>query len=262
MTEKRYTFEDLLQIMETLRSEQGCPWDREQTHESIKKYMIEETYETLEALDSGDRRKFADELGDLLLQIVFHAQIAKEQGTFDIEDVISLICQKMVDRHTHVFGEMKADTADEVLDNWEQIKKKEKGLKSQTQVLKDVSTYLPALMRSYKIQDKASKVGFDWDNVKDAMEKVKEEINELEEVYNSENMEKIEEEVGDLLFAVVNVARFFKIQPELALTKTIEKFIRRFEYIERNSKKYNKKLEEMTLEEMDMLWNEAKTHNF
>ncbi|MCG8498972.1 MAG: nucleoside triphosphate pyrophosphohydrolase [Firmicutes bacterium] len=262
MTKKKYCFEDLLEIMEILRSEKGCPWDREQTHESMKRYLIEETYEALEALDSGDKRKFADELGDLLLQVVFHAQIGKEEGTFTIEDVISLICQKMIERHTHVFGQAHADTADQVLDNWEEIKKKEKRLESHTQVLKDVSSYLPALMRSYKVQGKAAKVGFDWDNVDGAMEKVHEEINELKEVYKSKNMEKMQEEIGDLLFAVVNVARFLKVQPELALTQTIEKFINRFEYIEENGSKYNKKMEEMTVEEMDRLWNEAKTHIF
>ena len=262
MTKKKYCFEDLLEIMEILRSEKGCPWDREQTHESMKRYLIEETYEALEALDSGDKRKFADELGDLLLQVVFHAQIGKEEGTFTIEDVISLICQKMIERHTHVFGQAHADTADQVLDNWEEIKKKEKRLESHTQVLKDVSSYLPALMRSYKVQDKAAKVGFDWDDVDGAMEKVHEEINELKEVYKSKNMEKMQEEIGDLLFAVVNVARFLKVQPELALTQTIEKFINRFEYIEKNGSKYNKKMEEMTMEEMDRLWNEAKTHIF
>jgi len=262
MTNKEYTFQDLLDIMQRLRSENGCPWDREQTHESLKKYLIEETYEVLEALDSGDKRKFADELGDLLLQIVFHAQIGKEEGTFDINDVIYMICHKMISRHTHVFGGSKADTADEVLVNWEGIKKKEKGLESHTQVLRDVSSYLPALMRSYKVQEKAAKVGFDWDKVEGAINKVHEEIKELENVYKTGNMGKIEEEIGDLLFAVVNVARFFKVQPELALTQTIEKFINRFEYIEQNSKRFNKKMEEMTIDEMDVLWNEAKTHIF
>ncbi len=258
MINKKYTFNDLLEIMSLLRSENGCPWDREQTHESLKKYLIEETYEVLEALDTGDKNKFADELGDLLLQIVFHAQIGKEEGTFDVDDVISMVCQKMIHRHTHVFGQASANTSEEVIDNWENIKKQEKGLESHTQVLKDVSTYLPALMRSYKVQDKAAKVGFDWDNVEGALMKVDEEIIEVKEVYKSNDLEKIEEEIGDLLFSVVNVARFFKIQPELSLTKTVEKFIRRFEYIEKNKFRFNKDLEEMTLEEMDLLWNEAK----
>ena len=262
MTEKKYTFQELVDIMELLRSEKGCPWDREQDHETLKKYLIEETYEVLEALDSRDKRKSADELGDLLLQIVFHAQIGKENGTFDITDVISMICQKMIDRHPHVFGTVKADTPDQVVDNWEEIKKKEKGLISHTQVLRDVSAYLPALMRSYKVQQKAAKVGFDWDDVSGAFDKVKEETREIEEVYNSKNMGKIEEEIGDLLFAVVNVARFFKVNPEIALTQTIEKFMNRFEYIEENSARFNKNMEEMTLDEMDLLWNEAKTHIF
>ncbi|WHH57610.1 nucleoside triphosphate pyrophosphohydrolase [Petroclostridium sp. X23] len=261
MTNKQYTFQELLDIMILLRSEKGCPWDREQTHESLKKYLIEETYEVLEALDSGDKHKFADELGDLLLQIVFHAQIGKEEGSFDINDVVSLVCQKMIDRHTHVFGQAKAETSDEVLDNWDEIKKKEKGLQNHTQVLKDVSTYLPALMRSYKVQQKAAKVGFDWDDVSGALDKVREEINEVEQVYKTENMGKIEDEIGDLLFAVVNVSRFLKIQPELALSGTIEKFISRFEYIENNCSKFDKKMEQLTLKEMDILWEEAKTHN-
>ncbi len=258
MINKKYSFNDLLEIMSLLRSENGCPWDREQTHESLKKYLIEETYEVLEALDTGDRNKFADELGDLLLQIVFHAQIGKEEGTFDVDDVISMVCQKMINRHTHVFGQANADTSEEVLDNWESIKKQEKGLESHTQVLKDVSSYLPALMRSYKVQDKAAKVGFDWENVDGALQKVDEEIDEVKEVYKSGNIERIEEEIGDLLFAVVNVARFLKVQPELSLMKTIEKFIYRFEYIEKNRFRFNEDLNEMTLEEMDLLWNEAK----
>lgn len=262
MTSKSYTFQNLLSIMERLRSSEGCPWDREQTHESLKKYMIEESYEALEALDSGDRHKFADELGDLLLQIVFHAQIGKEENTFDINDVISCVCQKMIDRHTHVFGKDKADTAEEVLDNWDKIKKKEKKLESHTQVLRDISHYLPALMRSYKVQQKAAKIGFDWEEVSGAIDKVKEEINEIKEVYKTGNVGKIQEEVGDLLFAVVNVSRFLEVHPELALSEAIEKFINRFEYIEKNSAKFNKKMEEMTMDEMDVLWNEAKTHVF
>ncbi|MGE4282582.1 MAG: nucleoside triphosphate pyrophosphohydrolase [Clostridia bacterium] len=262
MTNEQHTFQELLDIMELLRSEKGCPWDREQTHESLKKYLIEETYEVLEALDSGDKHKFADELGDLLLQIIFHAQIGKEAGTFDVNDVISIICQKMIDRHTHVFGKEKADTADEVLNNWDEIKKKEKGFENHTQVLKDISTYLPALMRSYKVQQKAAKVGFDWEDVSDAIEKVREEIKEIEQVYKTEDMGKIEEEIGDLLFAAVNVARFLKVDPELALTGTIKKFINRFEYIEKNCSRFDKNMEEMTLIEMDLLWEEAKIHNF
>lgn len=255
---ENYSFEDLLEIMRILRDANGCHWDREQTHESLKKYLIEETYEALEALDSGDRNKFADELGDVLLQVVFHAQIGKEEGTFDISDVINIVCKKMISRHTHVFGDDKVQTSDDVLVNWEKVKKDEKGLDSHTKVLESVSNYLPALMRSIKVQKKAADVGFDWDNVEDAFKKVYEEIIEIKEVYKSDEMGKIEEEIGDLLFAVVNVARFLNIQPEIALNKTTDKFIKRFEYIEQKSKEIDKNIESMTLEEMDELWEEAK----
>ena len=259
MMKEKYDFNDLLQVMERLRAENGCPWDREQTHESLKIYMIEETYEVLEALDSGNMGKFCNELGDLLLQIVFHAQIAKENGVFDINDVTTEICQKLISRHTHIFGDAKADTAEQVIENWEAIKKKEKQLKSQTGVLKDVPSNLPALMRSYKVQQKAAQVGFDWDDIEDVFGKVDEEIQELRDVYRSKNVERITDELGDALFALVNLSRFLKIQPELALTGTVNKFIRRFEYIEQQSAKEGKKLEDMSLAEMDVLWNEAKS---
>ena len=258
MMKDKYDFDDLLQVMERLRAENGCPWDREQTHESLKIYLIEETYEVLEALDSGDMGKFCNELGDLLLQIVFHAQIAKENGVFDINDVTTEICQKLISRHTHIFGDAKADTAEQVLENWEAIKKKEKQIESQTGVLKDVPSNLPALMRSYKVQQKAAQVGFDWDNIEDVFGKVDEEIQELRDVYRSKNVERITDELGDALFALVNLSRFLRIQPELALTGTVSKFIRRFEYIEQQSAKEGKKLEDMSLAEMDVLWNEAK----
>ena len=260
MLKDRYEFDDLVEIMAFLRSSEGCPWDREQTHESLKRYLIEETYEVLEAIDLDDRDKLCEELGDLLLQILFHARIAEEEGRFDINDVITGISRKMILRHTHVFGDDRAETADDVVDNWEKIKKKEKGVKDQTGVLKSVPANLPALMRSFKVQEKAAQVGFDWDRVEDAFKKVEEEISELRDVYMSKNVERITDEMGDAIFALVNVSRFLKIQPELALTGTINKFIQRFEYIEQQSKKEGKKLEEMTLSEMDELWEQAKTH--
>lgn len=261
MLKEKYSFAELIGIMELLRSKEGCPWDRDQTHESLKKYLIEETYEVLEVIDLGDKKKLCDELGDLLLQIIFHAQIAKEEGEFDINDIITGICRKMIQRHTHVFGSAKADTPDEVVDNWEAIKKKEKGVRNHTEILKDVPSNLPSLMRSYKVQQKASQVGFDWDNADDVLAKVKEEINELEDVYRSKNMARITEEVGDVLFAVVNLSRFLKVYPEIALTGSINKFIKRFEYIEQESLKAGRRLEDMTLSEMDELWNRAKTAN-
>lgn len=258
MLKEKYSFEDLLEIMAKLRGENGCPWDREQTHESLRIYMIEETYEVLEALDSGDKGRFCNELGDLLLQIVFHAQIAKENGDFDIGDVTTEVCKKLITRHPHIFGDVKADTPEKVLENWEAIKKKEKNIKSQTGVLRDVPKNLPALMRSYKVQEKAAQVGFDWDDIEDVFRKVEEEIRELRDVYKSNNVERITDELGDAFFALVNLARFLNVQPELALNGTIAKFIKRFEYIEQQSSKAGKKLEEMTLPEMDELWNEAK----
>ena len=258
LIKEKYSFQDLVELMKILRSENGCPWDREQDHESLKKYLIEETYEVLEAIDLKDRDKLCEELGDLLLQIVFHSQVAFEEGNFNIEDVITGICRKIIMRHTHVFGTDKADTPDEVVANWEAIKKKEKGIETHTDVLKSVPKNLPALMRSYKVQEKAAQVGFEWDNIEDVFKKVDEEINELKDVYKSKNVERINDEVGDVFFALVNLSRFLQVQPELALTGTIEKFIRRFEYIETESAKAGKKLEDMTLAEMDELWNKAK----
>jgi len=260
MLKDKYNLEDLVDIMKILRSENGCPWDREQDHDSLRKYLIEETYEVLEAIEMKDSKKLVEELGDLLLQIVFHAQIASEEGTFDIYDVIKSVCEKMINRHTHVFGHDKADTPEEVLDNWEKLKKKEKGIKTHTDVLKDVPSNLPALMRSYKVQQKAAQVGFDWDNIEDVIKKVDEEIHELKDVYSSKNVERINDEMGDVFFALVNLSRFLNVQPELALTSTINKFIKRFEFIEKESLKAGKKLEEMTLREMDQLWEKAKIH--
>ncbi|HOM03267.1 MAG TPA: nucleoside triphosphate pyrophosphohydrolase [Acetivibrio sp.] len=259
MIKEKYTFDDLLEIMKLLRSENGCPWDREQNHETLKKYLIEETYEVLEVIDLNDKKRLCDELGDLLLQIVFHAQIASEDNEFDMNDVITGICRKMVQRHTHVFGTDKADTAEEVLTNWEEIKKKEKGMKSQTEVLKDVPSNLPALMRSYKVQQKASQVGFDWKDTDSVFEKVYEEINELRDVYKSKDVARINDELGDVLFSIVNLSRFLKVQPELALMGSITKFIERFEFIEKEAAKSGKTLTEMSLEEMDELWKMAKT---
>ncbi len=250
-----YRFRHLVEVMEMLRAPEGCPWDREQNHESLKQYLIEETYEVLEAINLKDMDKLLEELGDVLLQVVFHAQIAKEHGEFNINDVITGICQKMIDRHTHIFGDVKVDSAEQVLDNWEAIKKKEKGLKSHTQVLKDIPAILPALMRSYKVQKKAAMVGFDWDKPEDAMAKAEEEFRELIEAYQTGRESDIREELGDLLFAIVNICRFLKQEPEQALTAATEKFIRRFAYIEEHA---DRPLDEMTLEEMDDLWNEAK----
>jgi len=252
----------LIDIMKLLRSKDGCPWDREQTYESLKSYLIEETYEYLEAVDSNDKRHMCEELGDVLLQVVFHAQIAAENGDFNINDVINGICDKLIHRHPHVFGDVRVDTSGEVLKNWEEIKKKEKGLVDQTSVLQDVPKNLPALMRSYKVQQKAAQVGFDWDNPADVFAKIREEIDELEAEYKKSDKNGIEDELGDVLFSVVNLSRFLKVHPELSLSQSTNKFIGRFEYIEQRASELGKKLDEMTLTEMDVLWKEAKMHKY
>ena len=252
-------FQNLLDIIETLRNPGGCPWDREQTHESLKSALLEECYEVIDAIENEDEDALIEELGDVLLQVVFHASIGKEDGYFDIMDVIGGISNKMINRHPHVFGNEKANTSEQVLVNWDEIKKEEKGIKTLTEEMQNIAKSLPATTRAYKVQKKAKKVGFDWDDVNCAMDKVKEELNEIKEVYNCEDKSIIEGEVGDLLFACINVARFLEVDGELALDKTIKKFIKRFSYIENEAIKNNKNLKDMTLEEMDKLWEEAKT---
>lgn len=252
-------FQDLLDIIETLRNPGGCPWDREQTHESLKSALLEECYEVIDAIENEDEDALIEELGDVLLQVVFHASIGKEDGYFDIMDVIGGISNKMINRHHHVFGNEEANTSEQVLVNWDEIKKEEKGIKTLTEEMQNIAKSLPATTRAYKVQKKAKKVGFDWDDVNCAIDKVKEELNEIKEVYNCEDKSIIEGEVGDLLFACINVARFLEVDGELALDKTIKKFIKRFSYIENEAIKNNKNLKDMTLEEMDKLWEEAKT---
>lgn len=252
-------FQDLLDIIETLRNPGGCPWDREQTHESLKSAILEECYEVIDAIENEDEDALIEELGDVLLQVVFHASIGKEDGYFDIMDVIGAISNKMINRHPHVFGNEEANTSEQVLVNWDEIKKEEKGIKTLTEEMQNIAKSLPATTRAYKVQKKAKKVGFDWDDVNCAMDKVKEELNEIKEVYNCEDKSIIEGEVGDLLFACINVARFLEVDGELALDKTIKKFIKRFSYIENEAIKNNKNLKDITLEEMDKLWEEAKT---
>ncbi|EOU2057519.1 TPA: nucleoside triphosphate pyrophosphohydrolase [Clostridium perfringens] len=252
-------FQDLLDIIETLRNPGGCPWDREQTHESLKSALLEECYEVIDVIENEDEDALIEELGDVLLQVVFHASIGKEDGYFDIMDVIGGISNKMINRHPHVFGNEEANTSEQVLVNWDEIKKEEKGIKTLTEEMQNIAKSLPATTRAYKVQKKAKKVGFDWNDVNYAMDKVKEELNEIKEVYNCEDKSIIEGEVGDLLFACINVARFLEVDGELALDKTIKKFIKRFSYIENEAIKNNKNLKDMTLEEMDKLWEEAKT---
>lgn len=258
----RYDIYDLIDIMSVLRSENGCPWDREQNHRTLEKYLLEECYEVIDAVEQNSDEKMLEELGDVLLQVVFHSQIAKERKAFDFADVADSECRKMILRHPHIFGDENIKTSSGVLKRWDEIKKQEKGIISHTDALKDVPRYMPALMRGYKVQEKAAKVGFDWDKVEDALSKVHEELDELKEVYKGNNKERVSEELGDLIFAVVNVARFLDVEPENAVHKTIEKFIKRFEYIEKAAAKKGHNMEDMSLADMDKLWNEAKMYNF
>ncbi|MEG2738965.1 nucleoside triphosphate pyrophosphohydrolase [Clostridium sp.] len=248
---------DLIDLIDVLRGENGCPWDREQTHESIKNAIVEESYEVKDAIEKEDEYALIEELGDVLLHVVFHASIGKEDEYFNFTDVLEGIYKKMVFRHPHIFKD-DLISSEEVVQNWEEIKKEEKGFETMTDELNGIASALPALIRAHKVQNKARKVGFDFDNIKDVSEKVIEELKEVLDVYNIENRERITEEVGDLLFSCVNVARFLDVDEEEALNKTTDKFIRRFSYIEEESLKNGKKLGDMTLEEMDNLWNKAK----
>ncbi len=250
-----YNVDNLLRIVKLLRGPDGCPWDKKQTHHSIRQHVIEEAYEVVDAIDNDDVDNLVEELGDLLLQVVFHAELGSEEGYFNFSDVVTDVCKKMYFRHPHVFGDVKADDAEEALTSWENSKLKEKNLTTYTDNLKNVPKALSTLSRSYKIQKRAAEVGFDWSDAWGAVLKIKEELLEFIEEYNNHNIENMEEEFGDLLFALVNFARFEKINPDIALNKTINKFIDRFEYIEKNS---TKDLKQMTLEEMDELWEESK----
>ncbi len=258
INKEKYTIDDLKAILEILRSKDGCPWDQEQTHESIKNCLIEEAYEVVDAIEQKQTENLEEELGDVLLQVVFHAQMGKEKEQFDFEDVITNISKKMIRRHPHVFADENAEDVDAVLVSWEEIKKKEKAEKKQSEHMESIPKAFPALIRSYKIQKKAAEVGFDWEYIGEAFKKVREETEEVEELLGSEDKNKIKGEIGDLLFAVVNVARFLNINPEEALSVTNEKFLKRFTYIEDEAEAKNQKMTEMSLEEMDILWEQAK----
>jgi tetrapyrrole methylase family protein/MazG family protein len=249
----------LADIVAVLRAPGGCPWDIEQTHESLKRELIEECYEVIQAIENKDDANLREELGDVLLQIVFHSDIARVEKRFDLADVANEECDKMIHRHPHVFGDMPNNiTSKQVLENWEDIKKVEHKGESQTESMQKIPKELPALYRADKIQAKAKKVGFDWDDVNGAYQKVAEETAEVKEAVASGNKEEIEKEVGDLLFAAVNVARMLDVDPEIALNKTSDKFMRRFAYVEKTAQEQGKRLPEMTLEEMDKLWEDAK----
>ena len=252
--EKLDAFGRLLDVLDTLREK--CPWDRKQTNESLRPNTIEEVYELCDALMADDVRNIKKELGDVLLHVAFYSKIADEKGQFDIADVCDSLADKLIFRHPHIYGEVKADTADAVADNWEQIKLKEKdGNKT---VLSGVPSALPALVKAYRIQEKAAHVGFDWDSPDQVWDKVKEEISEVEAEIKAGNIDGTEKEFGDLFFSVVNAARLYGVVPENALELTNRKFIRRFNYLEEKAKEAGRSLKDMTLGEMDEIWNEAK----
>jgi tetrapyrrole methylase family protein/MazG family protein len=251
----------LADIIALLRSEEGCPWDKEQTHKSIRSCLIEEAYEAADAIDCEDFDHMEDELGDVLLQVIFHANLGNEAGIFDLCSIANRECEKMIRRHPHVFLNKNSESIDKVLEKWENVKRKERETSTHTDSMLNVPKALPALIRSYKIQKKAAEVGFDWDDVSEAFSKVKEETSELLEIYQGNDKTSIMEEVGDLLFAVVNVARFLGVNPEEALNFTSSKFIDRFGFIEETAKLQGKRLEAMSLEEMDKLWEQAKEKN-
>ena len=254
---RRFCFDDLLEVMALLRGENGCPWDREQTHQSLRKYLLEEAYEAAGAIDEEDPDHLADELGDVLLQVVFHASVGESHGEFSIGDVTTAICRKMIYRHAHIFGTDQCATAKEVADNWEKLKKAEKGLHTQGEVLADVSRSLPALTRAHKVQKKAANVGFDWDAPLEALPKVHEEADEVRA--ELEAGRDPAEELGDLLFSCVNVARLCGLEAERLLELATEKFIRRFSAMENLIKCDGKSLEGLTLSEMDVYWNQVKS---
>lgn len=254
---KIFDFSDLIGIMKLLRSEDGCPWDLEQTHKSIRQSVIEEAYEVVDAIDNEDIENLKEELGDLLLQVIFHCQIAYEEGEFNLIEVTSALANKLIYRHPHIFLQKHVDNSNEVVYNWNKLKDTKRGYKCLTDRLKDLAS-LPALLKSNKIQEKAADIGFDWDDIKGPLDKIIEEYNEVIVAMSELEETKIEEELGDLLFAVVNLSRFLNVNPELALNKTNNKFIRRIEFMELEAKKMGNSLEMMVLDEMEVLWNKSK----
>lgn len=252
----RYDMDDLIEVMMRLRAPDGCPWDKEQSHETLLKDLLEESYEFIQAVRDEDIDHMYDELGDVLLQVVFHSEIARQHGEFDINDVTTAICQKMIERHTHIFGSEKAETAEDVLVNWEAIKRKQRGISSTSEAMDDVSTGLSPLMRASKVQHKAAKVGFDFESAQDALKKVYEEADEVAE--NIRNGEDPEMELGDLLFSIVNVSRLLGANPDIALFTATNKFISRFRKMEIMIKKAGKCIQDLTLSEMDVYWTAGK----
>ena len=257
MSDAGREFDRLVEIMGRLRGPGGCPWDAEQTHGSLTRYLLEEAYEVIEAIDAGSPEMLKEELGDLLLQPVFHAAIAAEQGEFTVVDVLAAINDKLVRRHPHVFGDSVIESSSAQVENWEKIKKEEKG-EARKSALSGVPPHLPALLRAQKLTEKASRVGFDWEHADQVFAKVLEELHEFEETMVQGSQERMEAELGDLLFAIVNLGRFLAITPEEALRKTITRFTARFEHVEDALHRQGRRMADATLQEMDLLWEEAK----
>lgn len=253
---EQYTFDDLLRIIEILRAPDGCMWDREQDHQSIRRNFIEETYEVCEAIDEQDAEHLKEELGDVLLQVVFHTEMEREKGVFDIGDVADGICKKLIYRHPHIFADTVVSSSAEILNNWDDLKRKEKKQETVTDALSSVARSLPALIRAEKVQKKAAKAGFDWKDSSGAAAKVTEELREVSDALGGDG--DVEEEIGDLLFAAVNVARFAKVDPERALEKATDKFIGRFARVEQNALDQDKVLSDLSEDELDTLWNKSK----
>lgn len=249
---------DLVEVVEVLRGENGCSWDREQNHQSIKMQLVEEAYEVVDAINNDDIEGIIEELGDVLLHVVFHSSIGREEGYFELSDVVNSIYNKMIYRHPHVFANKELKSSDEVMQKWEDLKQKEKKYQTFTDELKGIAKSLPALIRADKVQKKASRLGFDWDNVVDASKKVTEELDEVLEVYNSQDKDRILDEVGDLLFACVNVARFLGVDEEEALNSTTNKFIYRLSIMEKELENKNSSIKEASFEELNELWEKTK----
>ena len=257
---RRFTFEEFKNIIAQLRAENGCPWDRKQTHDSLRDCMLEEAYEAVDAIDNHDTENLKEELGDILLQVYMHAQISSETGEFEVEDVVDGIARKMLHRHPHVFGQAKADTPEAVLENWEAIKKKEKGHQSAKDGLCAVARALPANIRAQKVQKKAAAVGYDFSSIDEVKSKVYEELHELEEAMASGDVKEIDKEFGDVMFSMVNLARFLDINAENSLTNATEKFINRLGSAEILAKNQGIALAKMTAEQLDKLWEAVKKH--
>ena len=255
---ERYSFDDLCEIMTILRGEGGCPWDREQTHESIRNSFIEETYEAVEGIDNGDMALLREELGDVMLQVVFHSEMERERGVFDIGDVITDECKKLISRHPHIFGEAKAETSSDVLDAWDKIKAEEKKRRTTTQKLRSIPGSLPALMRADKLGEISKKVGFDFGSAAEAYSKISEETGEVGELIDGGDADRLEEEIGDLLLAVVNTARMCGIDSERALSRACDKYCARFERVERAVAESGKAMTDLDMTELDAIWDAVK----